>query len=277
MIAVGALLALAAVIVLGAPLLLRGRTWPQAHPRLALRLWLAAFTGGLTAGAASLAVALATAASVHTADAPVEGVEPAAVIVYCWVGLGSVGGLAALVVVRAEPLGASARELRERFALLAAAGRPRPTALRGVDVVVVESDAPVAIGLDLHGERRIVVSTALERLLSPIEVRAVLEHERAHLVGRHGRLQQLAALNLSCLPALAGARRLERAVRLLVELVADDEAARIVGAEPAASALRRVGEATGSATMLLRADRLGSRPPARPVERPLRRPAAQPD
>ena len=95
----------------------------------------------------------------------------------------------------------------------------------------------------------------------------MLEHERAHLRYRHHLAMGIASIYAGCLPRTRSARALVRTTRLLVELTADDAAARRVGAVHLANALTQVGEATGDAAMIVRAERLTLRtwPPARVV------------
>ena len=124
-----------------------------------------------------------------------------------------------------------------------------------MQVLFVRAARPVAFSSTCDGGR-IVVSSALAEALSPGELRAVLEHERAHLTGRHDALLRAARLNRACLPALFGARAFDQAVHLLVELAADDAAARVCGAGAVAAALRRTATLEPNEWAQIRADRL---------------------
>jgi Zn-dependent protease with chaperone function len=86
----------------------------------------------------------------------------------------------------------------------------------------------------------IVATTGLRERLSPAETDAVLAHERAHLSGRH-HLQVLLAETLGAsFPMLPLFRQTPEAVRRLIELAADENAARSVGADVVRRALVRV-------------------------------------
>ena len=85
-----------------------------------------------------------------------------------------------------------------------------------------------------------------------------VEHERAHVDLRHGLVLRLAEVNAACLPRVRAAAEMMRSSALLVELVADDAAARRCGTA-VASALRTLGTLEDDESMLLRALRLEQR------------------
>ncbi|PPF34374.1 hypothetical protein C5C10_09205 [Rathayibacter sp. AY1A3] len=258
MLAVAAPVALACVMMLAAPAFLASSSWRLRFPRLALTLWYATFAGGVLALTASLLVSVLAAVLTRQTHDDVNWVEPTVLVVFGWVGLAACGALLALVFAQAEPLAHAERRLQAQFSLLAAMSSCRQ--VRGVDVVTVESDLPVALSVP-GAEPRVILSTRLVAELSPVQLRAVIEHERAHLVQRHGLVSQIARLNRLCLPVLPAARELERTTSLLIELIADDAAARQVGAVNVANALAIVGRLNGDEAMLLRAHRLATRPP----------------
>jgi len=72
----------------------------------------------------------------------------------------------------------------------------------------------------------------------------------------------VARLNRACLPALFGARAFDQAVHLLVELAADDAAARVCGATALASALRATAALEPNEWAEIRAARLEVAPAA---------------
>ena len=101
----------------------------------------------------------------------------------------------------------------------------------------LELEHGVAVAYCLPGRTpRIVVSSGARRLLTEAELQAVLAHEKAHLRGRHH-------LVLGPFSALATAipwcRRTVADIALLVEMCADEHAARRHGAEPIADALKK--------------------------------------
>lgn len=126
-------------------------------------------------------------------------------------------------------------------------------------LVVIADDVPDAYALPtlpghLPGQAasgiggRIVVSTALLRLLTAGERRVVLAHETAHLIGHHHLYVQLADLAAAANPLL---RATARRVRLAVERDADEAAAAEVGDRRlVARTLARAGLARAAASPL---------------------------
>ncbi len=111
---------------------------------------------------------------------------------------------------------------------------------------VISTSAPGAEVLEhpaiaaycLPGRRpRIVVSRGTIDLLDPAELGAVLAHERGHAEGHHGLVLLPFASLLQVLSFLPYAALAPRATALLVELAADDAAARTSDRHTLASAL----------------------------------------
>ena len=251
-----ALLISGAGLMFGAPVVVRRVPWVR-RPGLALWLWCGSHLLGLAGVAASLVVALWV-AMVDDRSGPPEqsgALTATSVVVFCWVGLVSVGALGSLVLSRSEPLTAEQRHHGLIMTLLARTSTYRRQVVGRVTVLFVRDERPVAVSLP--GSRpRVMVTSRLEEELTAGQLRAVIEHECAHLTRRHGWIVQLARLNAACLPALPSARRFEQATRLLVELIADDVAARRCGREDLVQALQRLGALTGDDGMLLRAHRV---------------------
>jgi Zn-dependent protease with chaperone function len=254
-----ALLALAAVCVLGAPRLLRVRSAGVRRPRLLLAAWLGAFLLGAASLAASVLWSVMLALAARTE--PVDLGWAAGVL--AWVALAVTGGTAALVLTRAEPFRVGRSAAGRDLDLLAAACALRVERLGRVQVLIVRAARPLAFSSTSDGGR-IVVTSALAEALTRGELRAVVQHERAHLVGRHDLLLLAARVNRACVPVLAGARAFEQAVQLLVELAADDAAARVCGAATLARALRRSAALEPNEWAAIRADRLDAVRPAAP-------------
>ncbi|TFC57497.1 MULTISPECIES: M56 family metallopeptidase [unclassified Cryobacterium] len=255
------LAATAFLLIGGAPYLLVSERVTTGSPRLALLAWYSVFLGGLACIVASLTITIS--AIMAMAGAPSSSnswLIPTSLVLLGWVGLAGVGALVALVMATAEPLADAERRLHAQFTLLSAASDCRNLYMHGVRVTIVPSALPVALCTP-GADGGVLVSSRLESELSRGQFRAIVEHERTHLVQRHGRISQLAQLNRMCLPMIPGARRLEETTRLLVELIADDAAARRVGAVHTANALLKVGELLGDDSMLLRARRVAARPP----------------
>jgi Zn-dependent protease with chaperone function len=256
-------LAFAIAVIMLAPQLLSRGAWRIARPRAALRLWLVAFGAGAIGLMISLMAALGQ--ILFASSSASQGwFAPIAVTLFGWVGLASVGGLTALALSRYEPISAAERRANVQLVLAAAATTYRRDRLRGVDVSFVEVARPAAVASRGSG-RQIIVSRGLDTLLGAAGLRAVLEHERAHLAEGHDRIVRLARLNLACFPALLGARSFERDVALLVELAADDLAAQRCGAEVCAGALDAMARAGSDESIALRAVRLRRGIAARPA------------
>ncbi|GAA1902555.1 M56 family metallopeptidase [Streptomyces sodiiphilus] len=218
--------------VLGPVLLARIR-WPQQAPRLAVSLWLLLACTFVVAGWLTLAELLRVAGR-----AP----EPLGAVLACspW-GTGSL--LLALAFVL--PGSALVRELlrtrrtRSRHrAALRLVGRKSPE----VPATVLDSATPAVYCLPGLSPQ-IVVSTGALSALTPGQLRAALEHERAHLTGRHHLLVSAARACAVTIPGLPLARRLREDIPLLLEMVADDRAMRRCPPEELATALYRTATA----------------------------------
>jgi Zn-dependent protease with chaperone function len=264
------LLGYAIAAALASPLLLSRGSWRIRYPRLALRLWLAAFASGLLALLGSLGWSIALVVGTHGSRTIASGwFDPTAIVVFAWVGLAALGGVIALVAARLEPLDAAKRLANEHLMLLEATSSYRQGEVAGIRVSFVDCAAPLAMSF-AGDDRRIVITSALEDELTPSQFRSVLEHERAHLTHHHGFVASLSQLNLACLPKFLGAREFERSAQLLIELIADDSAAHVCGVVDTANALVRVGTLRASEAMELRAARLvdnAGRFPARSIRR----------
>ncbi|MEV7320884.1 M56 family metallopeptidase [Streptomyces sp. NPDC093970] len=114
--------------------------------------------------------------------------------------------------------------LRQARALRAARAEAGRGSAAG-DLCVVDSPSPDAYALPGR-PHRIVVTTGMLRSLDGAEREALFAHERAHNRGGHHFFLAAAELAAHCHPAL---RQVRDVVRLAVERVADEEAARAVG------------------------------------------------
>ncbi|GAA4192581.1 M56 family metallopeptidase [Streptosporangium oxazolinicum] len=225
--AVLALYAMVAVVVL--PRLLSRGQWAQRAPRLAICVWLAACASALASMVFSaLAVAIPASVIGHGLAAFFEA---CADILSEGAPLSSPGTRAALlgaglIVARFTYCGAAivvrARWERRRHAdMLNLLGR-RDGAL---DAVVLDHDEAAAYCLPGR-EGRAVITTAALHSLAPEQVAAVLAHEQAHLRGRHHLLLAAAETFCRAFPRLPLFARARGEVARLVELLADDVAAR---------------------------------------------------
>ena len=145
-------------------------------------------------------------------------------------------GAARFILIGVRLAARRARSHRERLAVL----RPAARVESGSPAILwLAHDRPLAFSLP--GRPGFLVATdGLQRQLTKYEAAAVLEHERAHIRRRHHLLVSLAEVSKSGLPFLPLFRAAPRAVRDLVELAADDSAARRCGAAAVRSALIRM-------------------------------------
>lgn len=146
------------------------------------------------------------------------------------------GLLTRLLIVGARGARQRARAREEHLSVLRLAGRREAGAH---PTVWLDHDRPLAFSL--AGKPGVVVATeGLHRHLTPSQVDAVLDHERAHLDGRHHLLVAAADAVAAALPVLPLFRRAASAIRELVEMSADLAAARTHGADTVRAALVQV-------------------------------------
>ncbi|MFI8592872.1 M56 family metallopeptidase [Microbacterium sp. NPDC078428] len=252
MIAIGVCVAVAVLIWWVGPRLLTAGRWQVRFPRLALAAWHAALGIGLIALLGSVVAAVsATLSAQHAADATAGIVQTVA----GWTALGAVGaGLVIIGTNSDELVGAGRRAFGDVLSL----PHTRERLDRRTTLITCRSDEPFACAIP-GPDAAVVVSTMLREILTPAQLRAVVAHERAHLRGRHYLAVRLAELNRACVPSARAGKRLLRASSLLVELIADDHAARRAGAVHLANALVTVAARTNDPTMELRAERLAER------------------
>ncbi|MDX2406205.1 M56 family metallopeptidase [Streptomyces microflavus] len=270
-----ALFAYAAVVGTLAPGVMVRCRWPQRSPSLAIGVW---FTLAVTF---SLSLSLA-ALNLGDPDAHLHG------LVYsCRAALGlgpsADGALAragvafSVVLVVAHLVGFTFHAVRAHAArsghreVLDKVGRRSAD----LDATVVEHAVPAAYCLPGR-QPRIVLSTGAVDLLSGAELGAVVEHERAHVLGRHHLVLSVSHALTWAFPGLPLARQVRGQVPLLLEMAADDRALRRFPRTTVATAMFTMasGEApqgalaAGGQTVLVRLKRvLGPARAAHPVLR----------
>ena len=248
--------------------LLRGG-WPLRAPRLALMLWHATAVSVVT-GAVGLLLSIGLApygrgilpalgALLAGGTAPLTGAHVAAVAA----GLLLV---AVAVGVQAHSSWQLWRQRSRHRLLLRLVGRPDPRRR------ALLLDHPAAAAYYVPGaDGCVVVSTGAVDALTERELAAVLAHEHAHARGHHHLALapfQAARRVLPIRPVVQAAA----AVELLVEICADDRAARHHGPAPLTTALRRFHQlgarpapmgaiAAADPPIALRIARLGDTPP----------------
>lgn len=263
---------------LGADLLRRSR-WPARAPWLGILAWQALAGSAL---ASMVLAGMSLALPVWTHDLRLAALLDVCVALlqeqYATPGgavVSSVGlALAVLILARtaycfgrvawAARAGRSAQ--RSSLAILA---RHQP----GQDVLVLEHGACAAYCVPGRGGT-VVVTTATLEALDGAQLTAVLKHERAHLRGRHHLVVQAASAMRAAFPFMPAFVWAEGEVGRLVEMLADDAAARHTDRLALATALVRLaGGATtpagtlaaGGHTALARVRRLAT--PVEPLGR----------
>jgi Zn-dependent protease with chaperone function len=117
----------------------------------------------------------------------------------------------------------------------------------------------------------VVVSEGALNTLADNEMAAILTHERAHLRARHDLVLEMFTAVHAAFPRFVRSAHALHAVRLLIELLADDAAVRAAGPTPLARALVACASghtpsgalAVGGPTTVLRVRRLGGQPNSR--------------
>ncbi|MFE3226455.1 M56 family metallopeptidase [Nocardia sp. NPDC059228] len=261
-----------AVAVL-APRLLRRISTEGAAPRIAVAAWLAAMASTVLAWMVTLAIIIIDLVTHRISLFPARFMDScllhlhdAAVGDYgghIQTGLFVLSGFATLaVLVLAVRLGTtllrSRRTTLEHARMARLAGRHHP----GLDAVVLEVDQPAAYCV-AGKPHTIVVSRGVLAALEDRHLDAVLSHERAHLDGRHHLLLTLTRGLATVLPRVElftlGASEVAR----LLEMLADDVAARIHGRDAVLQALLTLSTlptppATAEAALLPRVRRLSA-------------------
>jgi Zn-dependent protease with chaperone function len=114
---------------------------------------------------------------------------------------------------------------------------------------------------------RVVLSQGTLNTLSDKEISAILRHERAHLRARHDLVLEMFTAVHAAFPRFVRSARALDAVRLLIEMLADDAAVRAAGRTPLARALVACAAgptpsgalAAGGCSTVVRVRRLGGR------------------
>ncbi|GED98578.1 M56 family metallopeptidase [Gordonia crocea] len=218
--------------------------WQFAHPRAGLACWLAVHAAAATALAAAVAMT-----AVHAASGAVGGsVTP-------WLFVGVCVGLTLWMWQRSDVQFEAIRDERERFTAVAQTAGVTIGEYRDVPVRSIPGERLLVLAIPGR-HRIIVVSQAANRALSAAQLTAAVAHERAHLHGRHDLVLRFADFQRRWLPGPLGGAALRRATAILIELIADDRAARESGAPALAGALTLIGVREGDQSMILRAQRL---------------------
>jgi Zn-dependent protease with chaperone function len=254
------------------PATLARATWPTRAPRAAIVLWQAiALAAVLSAFSAGIAIASRlfvpgpdgrpTATITSEIEALGWPLWTAYVIVFAVTLV--IGARLTYAVVQVAI--ATRRRRAHHRMVVDLVGKSQGTHLRILDV-----EQPLAYCLP--GVRsRVVVSEGALNTLADNEMAAILTHERAHLRARHDLVLEMFTAVHAAFPRFVRSAHALHAVRLLIELLADDAAVRAAGPTPLARALVACASghtpsgalAVGGPTTVLRVRRLGGQPNSR--------------
>jgi len=249
-------------------------SWPIRAPRAAIVLWQSiALAAVLSAFSAGIAIASRlfvlgpdgrpTATITSEIDALGWPLWAAYVIVFAITLV--IGGRLTFAVLQVAI--ATRRRRAHHRMVVDLVGKSQGNHLRILDVA-----QPLAYCLP--GVRsRVVVSEGALNALGDNEMAAILSHERAHLRARHDLVLEMFTAVHAAFPRFVRSGNALDAVRLLIEMLADDAAVRAAGPTPLARALVACASgrtpsgalAAGGPTTVLRLRRLGGRPNSRAV------------
>ena len=270
-----------ALLLIGpVPALLARSTWPMRAPRAAVVLWqsiaLAAVLSAFSAG-----IAIASRLFVPGPDGRPTATITSEIRVLGWplwllyvvvFALTLLVGARLMLSIVAVAIATRRRRSHHRM-LVDLLGRSHDSSLRqshGLRILDVEQ--PLAYCLP--GVRsRVVVSEGTLATLSDAEIVAILSHERAHLRARHDLVLEMFTAVHAAFPRFVRSANALDAVRLLIELLADDAAVRAAGPTPLARALVACASsrapsgalAAGGPHTVMRVRRLGGKPNSVPL------------
>jgi Zn-dependent protease with chaperone function len=251
------------------PAMLARAAWPMRAPRAAIVLWqsialaavLSAFSAGIAIASRLFVPGLdGRPTATITSEIEVLGWPLWAVYVVVFALTVVIGARLTYAIVQVAI--ATRRRRAHHRMVVDLVGKSQGSHLRILDVA-----QPLAYCLP--GVRsRVVVSEGALNTLADNEMAAILTHERAHLRARHDLVLEMFTAVHAAFPRFVRSANALDAVRLLIELLADDAAVRAAGPTPLARAL--VACASGHApsgalaaagpTTVLRVRRLGGRP-----------------
>ncbi len=255
------------------PAMLARATWPSRAPRAAIVLWQAiALAAVLSAFSAGIAIA-------SRLFAPGLDGRPTATIASeidvlgwpLWITYLAVFALtlvigARLAVAIVQVAIATRRRRAHHRMVVDLVGKSRKWAHShaGDGLRILDVKEPLAYCLP--GVRsRVVVSEGTLTTLADNEIAAILSHERAHLRARHDLVLEMFTAVHAAFPRFVRSASALDAVRLLIEMLADDAAVRAAGPTPLARALVACATgrtpagalAAGGPTTVVRVRRLG--------------------
>jgi Zn-dependent protease with chaperone function len=269
--------ALVALLLVGpVPALLARATWPQRAPRAAIVLW-QAIASAAVLSAFSAGIAIASRLFVPGPNGRPTATVTSGIRALGWpLWLIYVGVLAVTLLIGARlvvavlqvAIATRRRRAHHRMLvdLLDMSSEHAQACIRASGLRILDVKLPLAYCLP--GVRsRVVVSEGALNTLSDNEIRAILSHERAHLRARHDLVVEMFTAVHAAFPRFVRSASALDAVRLLIEMLADDAGVRAAGPTPLARALVACASghtpsgalAAGGPSTVLRVRRLGGR------------------
>lgn len=264
----------ALVLVGPVPALLARASWPLRAPRAAIVLWqaiaLAAVLSAFSAG-----IAIASRLFVPGPDGRPTATLTSEIDVLGWplwtlyvVVFALTLLIGARLIIAIVQVGVATRRRRAHHRMVVdlvgrSRDRDRTPARRPAGLRILDVEQPMAYCLP--GVRsRVIVSEGALNSLSDSEISAILTHEQAHVRARHDLVLEMFTAVHAAFPRFVRSANALHAVRLLIELLADDAAVRVAGPTPLARALVACADthapsgalAVGGPTTVVRVQRL---------------------
>lgn len=195
-------------------------TFISRFPRTAIGVWLGGLVLALVAATTSFGMLIAASLSDRSTLGIGESWQAAiAQHALGWVSLAGLGVISFHLIAARQWLQQERLEYaRQARAVLGSSS----VSQLGTDVREVTLDRHLISAFPQTGT--ILVSRFSVSTLSPDEVHAALEHERAHLSGRHALVVSVAQLILAATTGVDSAKQFARSISLAVEFAADDHA-----------------------------------------------------
>jgi len=237
--------AVVALVLIGpVPAMLARSSWPLRAPRAAVVLWqsvalaavLSAFSAGI-AIASRLFVPGPDGRPTATITSEIEVLGWPLWVLYVVVfAITLLIGARLIVAVVGVAIATRRRRAHHRMVVDLVGRCHDPSLRRSHGLRILDVAQPLAYCLP--GVRsRVVVSEGTLTALSDTEMAAILSHEHAHLRARHDLVLEMFTAVHAAFPRFVRSANALDAVRLLIELLADDAAVRTAGPTPLARAL----------------------------------------
>lgn len=219
------------------PSLLRRLTTSGISPQMGVAAWLTAIVMTIIAWVSAVALVGVSA---------IEGLEGTSAATLCLElfglsehgGLLGLGGSIALAIAGIAVSFIFFAKISRSFRLLRSRSLEHANAVLLVGrrtshpgVVVVDAQRSAVYCVSGHPPAIVLTSAAWSSLTSP-ELAAVLAHEQAHIAGRHHQVMMMLRAIAATLPRVPLMRQSAHAVAKLLEMCADDAAARRHGVDP---------------------------------------------